>query len=74
MTKGKKDEPLWINKNADLARARDASRAQEMGREGQDKGSGDLRVLEKAWKETADWESTWANKWGRAGKSKWVKE
>ena len=72
---GKKDEPLWINKNADLARARDASRAQEMGRDGHDKGSGGLRLLEKAWKEAGDCETTWANKWGsKTAKSKWVKE
>ena len=71
--RGHKDEPLWINKNADLARARDASRTQEMGRDGPEK-PGDLRLLEKACKEAGDWESTWANKWGKSGKSKWVKE
>jgi len=70
--RGRRDEPVWINKNADMARSRDAWSTQEMS----EKKATDTRAVEKAWKESAGWEAGWANKWGKSGghKSKWAKE
>lgn len=79
MLKGKRDDPVWINKNADLARSKDAYRTLEMTGKGE--RDGDLRALERAWKEAGDCfgskigESSWANKWGKSAKSsRWLKD
>ncbi len=77
-------EPVWINKQADAARARDALRSQEYEAEDRAKetretlklGWKDPRVLEKAWKEETDcWGPSWesgALKW--RSKAKWARE
>jgi len=76
------DEPVWINKEADDARARDAARHQEMAarakaeweeRFGHLRGSG-YSALEEAWRET---ENCWGEKeLSRRGwtRSRWTKE
>jgi hypothetical protein len=75
--------PLWINKQADLARVRDAARYQEiMDQETrrskvQGAGYGDWKELERAWKGQGNcfgpnsWETGWTNK---GKKSTWLKE
>ena len=79
-------EPVWINKQADVARARDAYRFQEMiAKEGRDhhrgnKHSGykDFKALEAAWKGDGDcfgpssWDSAWGGKTGKG--SRWAKQ
>jgi hypothetical protein len=72
-------DPVWINKSADLARARDSFRYREMEEESGKEPSSqafmrDLTSLEKAWKDAG--EGGWANKWGPSSRSqsRWVKE
>ena len=75
---GGSSEPVWINEQADRARARDALRfemlkLQEEGEDGAIGGNEPWNEWEKHWKGgKADWDSgPW--KWGR-GKPKWAKE